>query len=139
MGFLLAIFAAMLWGLAYALDHQVVKSVPPTTMLTLSAGINLVLLLPVLLYRNEVPLLWSLPRESFGQILLATLAVVIASFCTLVSIKLIGAPLASSLEISYPLFTTLFLLVLFKEPSNWWTILGALCILTGSIILVWKG
>lgn len=138
MGYLLAIFAATLWGFAYALDHKLVQVLPLTTIMTVSTAINLVVLVPVLVYRGEAAGLPAISGTTVGQLVLATAALLVASFCTLESIRLIGAARASSLEIAYPLFTTLFLVLLFKETTSWWTLLGALLILAGSVVIVWK-
>lgn len=138
MGYLLAILAAMLWGFAYALDHKIVHALPVTLIIALGAGINLGVMIPVIAYQGNWGEVAAMTRTTMVQLVLSTAALIAAGFCTLESIRLIGAARASSMEIAYPLFTVVFLFLLFKEVSSWWTLVGAALIFAGSVIIVLK-
>lgn len=136
MGYALAFLAAMLWGFAYALDHKLVHTLSLPTLMLLGTLSNGVLLIPILLFQKESTQLWAIDSQTWIKIGLSNVALFIASFCTLESIRIIGASKAASLEISYPLFTTLFIALMFHERISGWALIGTILILVGTILIL---
>lgn len=129
----LAVGAAILWGLAYAMsEHLLKQSVHPSVILftytvigTLGYGMYMYFFVPA----PFTPL----QQTGWSNLLWIALLYMVANFMVFTSISLVGsATLASLIEISYPLFTALFVWVLYKQNSlNLYTLLGALLMIVG--------
>jgi len=135
-GITLAVLAAVVWGIEYAVADQLLKkfSAVQFTILTSALSLGLSILFGMIL-KDEQPL-FSLPKElstrDHGLMLLYIVADVITTFLIVFAIKQSNATVASMVEISYPLFVALFSWLLFKENTiNSWTIVGFTFVLLG--------
>ena len=82
-----------------------------------------------LLLRGETPaslLRLSAPGVSPGLVLATMAVVVLACLAIFSSIQALGAGRAAVLEISYPLFVTIFGWLLYRQPVQWPVILGGI-------------
>ena len=101
---------------------------------------DIVILVPILLYRGEGLFDRSLADVRTGGLIFAAMLVaLVANFLILQSIKTLGASTAAILEISYPMFTALILFFFFGERLDSRFILGALLVMTGSYFIVSNG
>ncbi|MBX2833492.1 MAG: DMT family transporter [Micavibrio sp.] len=74
---------------------------------------------------------------SFG---FCILAYVIGNLCITYAIQLKNATYANLIEITYPLFTVLFSYIIYKNfHLNWTTAIGGLLILSGTLLILFKG
>lgn len=129
----LAIGAAILWGLAYAMsEHLLKQAVHPSVILltytvigTFGYGLYMYFFVPT-------PLA-PLQQTGWNSLVWIAILYMVANFMVFTSISLVGsATLASLIEISYPLFTALFVWILYKQNSlNLYTLLGAALMLIG--------
>lgn len=129
----LAIGAAVLWGLAYAMsEHLLKQSVHPSVILftytilgTLGYGLYMYLFVPA-------PFT-ALQQTGWGSLVIIAILYMVANLMVFTSISLVGsATIASLVEISYPLFTALFVWILYKQSSlNMYTLLGAAFMIVG--------
>jgi drug/metabolite transporter (DMT)-like permease len=132
----LALAAAMLWGLQYALYGQVSKVLSPAIIMATTVSSTL----PVWLY-----LAWKrwgeeahIVAQSHIWPLLAGIAVVgfLANLAIILSIQQRNATLAALVEMSYPLFTALFAYVLFKQVElGWQHAVGGALVAAGILLI----
>jgi drug/metabolite transporter (DMT)-like permease len=142
MWFALALAASMLWGVTYVLDEQVYRHVSvPTTLAVHTLIISIVASLVA--WRQGVV------AADFNTILTSRrvawlfascgLTFILAEFLISFSISAKNATLAALIEISYPLFTTLFAYLVFNEGQlNLGTSIGGFLIGGGVIIVYWS-
>ena len=137
--FCLALLTSIFWGMTYAATQMVTRFVDPKTYLIFSC------LLSASLYSLWGYLDGSLYKDlSEGNLnktinfaLLASLAAFIASFCSVMAVKLNGATMASVVEISYPVFVIVFLYFITGINNfNWIVTLGGLTIFAGTAIVL---
>lgn len=141
-GYLLAVAAAVLWGLLYVLDERLLAGISIYRLYFLHSLAGLAVAGIVLLAQGESPA--SLVRLSFPgaglPLVLATMAVVVlACLAIFSSIQALGASRAAVLEISYPLFVAFFAWLLYRQPIEWPVIVGGVFIFIGSAIIVTFG
>ncbi|MBU6310800.1 DMT family transporter [Patescibacteria group bacterium] len=137
-GIILALGAALSWGIVYALDQKILIELSPSTLLFLYSVTSAVLLLPfVLLDRNVVAQITTLSRETALYVGLSLVLSLIANALVLYSIQNLGAPTAAMLEITYPIFVVLAVLVLFKTVPSPFVLLGGAVILIGAMIVTY--
>jgi drug/metabolite transporter (DMT)-like permease len=141
-GYLLAVVAAVLWGLLYVLDERLLAGISIYRLYFLHSLAGVVVAGSVLLAQGESPA--SLVRFSWPGVglplVLATMAVVVlACLAIFASIQALGASRAAVLEISYPLFVAIFAWLLYREPVPWPVIAGGLFIFVGAAIIVTCG
>lgn len=134
---LLALGAAMLWGIAYTLDERVMEHMAVTQFMFLSGVFCTVLLGGWLLATGQMASLPQRVMDTPPLILWSSLSITLtASVAILASIKLANASIAALLEISYPIFTILFAWLIFgKVQVNLPVICGGGLILAGSFIV----
>jgi drug/metabolite transporter (DMT)-like permease len=137
-----ALLAAIIWGLSYALDERVFKyHLSPLTLLaciSLGGGIIFSILAYFFKLKADVSLLFH-DRKALWILLAAVATANIGSFFITISIQAKNATLAALVELSYPLFTILFSLLIFKV--NYFTpkvIIGGLLIMIGVTLISWK-
>ena len=133
-----ALFAALLWGLNYALAEKVLYSIAPTTLLALEMLCGAVFFSIISYFTDLKKDLISLSNEP--RLLWLTVAeviiVLIASYFIVSSIRLKNATVAGIIELIYPLFTIFFTWFLFQENHlNWPVILGGCFIVCGVLII----
>jgi drug/metabolite transporter (DMT)-like permease len=138
-GYLLAVAAAVLWGLLYVLDERLLAAMSIYRLYFLHSLAGVTVAGAVLLAQGESPL--SLLRISWPGVgpglVLATMAVVaLACLAIFASIQTLGAGRAAVLEISYPLFVAAFAWLLFRQPVEWPVLVGGVFIFVGSAIIV---
>lgn len=137
MGFLYAIGAAIIWGLVYVVNGRVLETTPPLILLFLGAVTTAVITFPVLIIRWEsVKELVGSSKSTLMLIVLGEVLFVFANFLIFSSIKNLGAPLAATIEISYPFFVALFTLLIFGGTFNVWFWVGASLIFAGSFVII---
>lgn len=136
---LFPILAAMCYGLAFAFTEKALKITSAVTYLTISAAVGFFFILGLVAVKGE--------RFSWGFLhnpkdmtifLIAAIAPSLGWLFTTYAIKNTNASYAAFAEISYPLFTLLFLFIFFGLRSLDWTILlGGSLIMIGSFIMVY--
>jgi len=113
----LSILASVLWGLLYVLSEEIYRHISVASKIGILCFFMSMFMLGISAMRGELlPDLKTLTGSKellglFGVIILVALA---ADLCIGYSISLRNATLASLIEISYPLFTVLFSIVLYK-------------------------
>ncbi|MFM1902463.1 MAG: hypothetical protein RLZZ440_363 [Planctomycetota bacterium] len=138
-GYLLAVAAAVLWGLLYVLDERLLAGMSIYRLYFLHSIAGVAVAGTVLLVQGESPA--SLLRLSWpgapAPLVLTTMAVVaLACLAIFASIQALGASRAAVLEISYPLFVAVFAWLLYRHPLQWPVIVGGIFIFIGSAIIV---
>jgi drug/metabolite transporter (DMT)-like permease len=131
--YVMAIGAAVVWGVHYPLLDHALKSVSLASVLLLT-------LLPVLLiapwFHREIAadleVIAGLDWAARGGILAIAVTGTLATVLLLLAIGSKNATLASLIEISYPLFVALFAFLLFREfHLNASALLGGLMVMAG--------
>jgi drug/metabolite transporter (DMT)-like permease len=138
-GYLLAVVAAVLWGLLYVLDERLLAGMSIYRLYFLHSIAGVVVAGAVLIAQGESPT--SFFRLSWPgvapRLVLTTMAVVaLACLAIFASIQSLGAARAAVLEISYPLFVAAFAWLLYRHPVQWPVIIGGIFIFIGSAIIV---
>lgn len=135
---LLPIFAALFYGMAFALMERALQTVNVVTYMLLGVIISLPLVMVLAAVRHEHISFDFLTR--WQDVLLVTAAVIAPAlgwFLTAYTIKSIGGAYAAFAEVSYPLFTILFLFLFFGiKQFDWHLLVGGLMVVAGSSILV---
>ena len=137
-GFVLAVVAAVLWGLTYCLDERVLAGMSVFKLYFLHSLVGAAVAATVLLATGHPPA--SLIRVDASEAGLPLLAITLvtataAAFAILSSIQMLGASKSSVLEISYPLFVAIFSTAFFSGPLQPSVILGGAFIFVGSAII----
>ena len=136
-GYIFAIGAAMVWGLVYAIDQQILAGMTPVMFLFIGSVVSAVIMLPfVLLGNDSLKSLFVLGRTSLLLILASIVLATLADFFILSGIKHMDASTASIIEIAYPFFVVLFSYFFFKSSPNIYFFIGGLLIFAGSAIII---
>lgn len=141
--FLLALGAAIAWGIGYNFDEWLMKQgFTPAFLMVLHVIVSLPLYLYYsFMYGNplkEMENVFADPKTIMALIA-ASITVVGGNFLILYSISEKNATLASMIEISYPFFVALFAWLFFKEVQfNWWTMAGGVLVFCGIGIILFK-
>jgi drug/metabolite transporter (DMT)-like permease len=139
LGYALALFASVLWGLTYCLDERLLESLSVFKVYFLHCLCGVVVAGVFLLAQGEpVGSLVSLSAGSASKLLvvLTLLTATTATLCILGSIRLLGANTSAVLEISYPLFVALFSTLVFHGQLQPPVIIGGIFIFVGAAIIV---
>lgn len=138
-GVLLAIGAAIAWGLEYTCEQKILERWKPSQVITVSYGIGFLISLPFSLSGTSKITALFQGRDIFliGAILLLSLA---ADVLILTAISKIGASRASVFEIAYPFFIMLFAAMFFHERLPLVFYLGGSFITCGATLIAahWK-
>lgn len=142
--FIYALGAAVLWGFSYALTDKILKAgIAPIQFFALEFIIALpILILLAAFYSSGIKsgaeLLLS-NKTLLLYFLLCVFSFVLGTFFIFTSISEKNATLSSIIEISYPLFTILFSWLLFREfHLNFYSVIGAVLILSGTVLILVK-
>jgi drug/metabolite transporter (DMT)-like permease len=138
-GYLLALAAALLWGLTYSLDERVLAGVAAERLYFLHSLCGCVVGGAILLARGHSVadiLRLDAAGVSRGLLLVTVVTGAVAALAILASIQSLGATRAAVLEISYPLFVALFSAVLFRERIDAAVLAGGGFIALGAAIIV---
>lgn len=137
LGVILALGAAITWGLVYTIDQRILKDVAPSTILFIQAIVSVVaLFIYQLFHRADWKSFTAAPKQAIGLLVLTAVLTLGANTMILVSIKHLNAATASLLEITYPLFVILFSLIMFRSHFSLMYLLGAALIMIGAGIIV---
>lgn len=134
----LPFLSAALYGLGYILIDRMLKNVPVLSyMLVNSLLFSSILLLVGLARRSDLSFTFLFDRKMLF-LFIATLTVnAVAWVITLISLKNNNAVYTAFAEISYPLFTLLFLYLIFGVHQwNWQSAAGSALIFAGSAVLI---
>ena len=130
----------MFYGLSFAFAEKAFKLTNVTTYLVLNATTGLAAAAAFVLIKGapEVSLDFTNDNKSLATVAVAVIAPTLGWIFTMFAIKSTSASYAAFTEISYPLFTVLFLFLFFGLRSLDWTImLGGLLIMAGSCLMIW--
>lgn len=137
-GFIYALGAAIVWGLAYTLDQLILESVSPLVLLFVHSALASLVTLPLVLLLEPHGLkafTYTLQTQTWLVVGTVSLAV-LAGFLILASIKALDAQTASIIEISYPFFVVLFSMVIFRSTPSAAFFVGACLLFVGSYIII---
>jgi drug/metabolite transporter (DMT)-like permease len=137
-GLILAVLAAILWGLTYCLDERVLASLSVFKLYFLHCLCGAMVAGVILLIQGASPVgLFTIDTEkaSLPLVGLTLITATAAALSILGSIQLLGANKSAVLEISYPLFVALFSVLLFKGQLHLSVIIGGIFIFIGSAII----
>ena len=129
----------MFYGLAFAFTEKALKLVDISTYLILGALAGVAMASSLVVLRGQ-PLSFDFinSTKSLAIVAVAVLAPSLGWLFTMFAIKTTSASYAAFAEISYPLFTVLFLALFFGLRSLDWTILlGGILIMSGSFLMIW--
>jgi drug/metabolite transporter (DMT)-like permease len=139
MWFALAISAAALWGVTYALSERLLRTVSVPVLLLLSSLTSTLVMLAIAgtsgrLAKDLRALASS--RELLGLLAAVILTYILANLAISYSIVGRNATVAAFIEIAYPLFTALAVWLFFKENQlNAATLAGGALIFAGAVII----
>ena len=134
----LPFLSAALYGLGYVLIEKLLKSVHILTFTFFSSLFLFVICGAAgLLSRNNFSFDFAADKKTL-LLFVATVTVnATAWIVTQVSLKNTSAEYVAFAELSYPLFTLLFLFLLFGQHQfNWHTLLGGVLVMVGAVVLV---
>ena len=136
---LFPIIAAMCYGLAYAMSEKALKIVNIGTYMFCNALFGVFILLYLFHIKGEslkIDIIHD--KKDLLFILVATAFPSLGWLFTMFAVKNTSALYTTFAEISYPLFTVLFLFLFFGLRSIDWTIiLGGGLIMIGSFIMIY--
>jgi drug/metabolite transporter (DMT)-like permease len=131
-------FSAALYGLGYVLIERLLKHVPIATFTFFSAILLGAVCGLVGLVRKDS---FSLEFLSDKKIALLFFVTIIANaggwIVTQMALKHTSAEFVSFVELTYPIFTLLFLFLIFgQQHFNWMSLLGGVLVMAGAAIMV---
>lgn len=138
-GFILAVLAAVLWGLTYCLDERVLASMSVFKLYFLHCVCGVLVCGLILLAQGASPsslLAIDTTKVGLPLIGLTLVTATSAALAILGSIQFLGASKSAVLEISYPLFVVLFSVLFFQGQLQLSVVVGGLFIFIGSAIIV---
>lgn len=139
-----ALSAAALWGASYALSEELIqrRGIPPSFLILVEMLIAIPIGTLLVYFLGTYKSGLAAALQSPGTIALVTmmgLSFVVGSFLILYSVSLKNATITSFIEISYPLFTILFVWLFFnKIDLNMYTVIGAALIVAGVSVIFLK-
>jgi len=139
LGFILAVLAAVLWGLTYCLDERVLASVSVSKLYFLHCLCGVLVAGGILLFQGQSPaglFTFDTAKASLPLVGLTLLTATAAALAILGSIQLLGASKSAVLEISYPFFVAFFSVLFFGGQLQLPVVLGGVFIFIGAAIIV---
>ncbi len=136
--FWLALSAAVLWGLGYAINQATLKHFTPLELLLFESTIVFFVFTIYFIGKGNFSCFITKLANPKHLLLIVSNSIIyiIASILILKSIYISNSTLAAIIESCYPIFTVLFVFILFKEfHLNLASIIGSILILTGVIIV----
>lgn len=135
---LLPFLSAAFYGLSYVLLEKILKSVSMLSyMLVSSIFLTTVLIGIALLKPGFVSFDFLSDRKTALVFVVAVVVGIAGWIATLIGLQNTSATYVSFAEISYPLFTLLFLFLLFGEHQlNVQSLIGGALVMAGSIVLL---
>lgn len=134
----LPFLSAALYGLGYVLLDKLLKNIPILAFMVVSSCIMTVAIGATAFLKLSPENFSFVNDKKILLIFLATIVINIAAWITtLLALQNTSATYVAFAEISYPLFTILFLFLLFGEKQfSWQSLVGGALILAGSVLLV---
>lgn len=135
---LLPIIAAILYGMSFALMDRALQVTNVSSYLFFSVVIFLPMILALALFRHEsISMDFVYRWQDMVLVAAAIIAPSLGWILTSYTIQNIGGGYAAFAEVSYPLFTILFLFLFFGiKQFDWHLLVGGLMVIVGSAILV---
>lgn len=136
-----AVSAAMFWGLCYAVCERLLKTgFAPGFIMAVSGLLSVPVYTLLALQKSDVPaqinIIKNNPKWLFLILFTSTLYIT-ANYLVFWAIKNKNATSVNLIEISYPIFTALFVWLLYREVQiNWGISVGALLILCGMACVI---
>jgi drug/metabolite transporter (DMT)-like permease len=132
-GVLVAAAAGLLWGYVYATKDNLVQSVNPLGLLAAFYLAGAVVLAPVVFYfRHDLVRVATSSPQEFGT---AVVGILLAEFCIMWSVYLLGGTDAGLIEVSYPLWTALFAYLVYDKTPTTGTLVGGLLVMAGIAVI----
>jgi drug/metabolite transporter (DMT)-like permease len=132
-GVLVAAAAGLLWGYVYATKDNLLQSVHPLGMLAAFYIAGTVVLAPVAFYfRHDMV---QIATTNTHEFVTAVAAILLAEFCIMWSIALLGGTDAGLIEVCYPLWTALFAYLVYNKTPSTGTLVGGLLIMAGIAVI----
>ena len=137
-GVVVATVAAVGWGYVYATMQQVTERMSPVAALAAYYAFGGLLLAPFAVARwSEIHAGVAADPRSF---VLSASAVLVSEFAILWSVSLMGGADAGLIEVSYPLWTMLFLFFILGERPSMASLAGGTLIMAGIVVIArWGG
>jgi drug/metabolite transporter (DMT)-like permease len=135
-----ALAAAALWGLEYALLGRLFSGrLSPLTILALQMAVGAIFIAPLAIatgvFKRDAALIVSDP-EMLRLTIVSALVFTLGSYMIATSISEGNALIAGLVEISYPLFIVVFLIIFgWNEPIRPLTMAGGILIFVGAAIV----
>ena len=130
--FLLALGAAIAWGIVYTVDQFILQTISPRLMLLIDAVLSIIVAVPFLLtYPNLGMAVAEITAKTWICICITFVVGTIASIFIFYSIQLGSASYASIFEISYPFFVVLFSAIVFRSVPNIFFFIGSFDVFGG--------
>ena len=125
--------AAICWGFVYAQTENILEKMSPIASLASFYIFGGIFLFPFfILNRKEI---FNTITTNTGNFFLTAAMTMVAEFLIIWSISLLGGSEAAFMEVSYPLWTVLFSLIILGSIPNIHTILGGILIMIGSYVI----
>ncbi|MEZ5813507.1 MAG: EamA family transporter [Alphaproteobacteria bacterium] len=141
--FFFALITAIFWGLGYALSEKLLHNgISGSFLLTciylFSAPLFIFLSLSNGTLKTSIQ---ALTDKTLLLVMIGTItAFIFGNLFIMQAINLKNATYANLIEISYPLFTVLFTYFFFRTVHlDWITALGGLMIISGALLIFYKG
>jgi drug/metabolite transporter (DMT)-like permease len=132
-GHIVAALAAICWGYVYAQTENILEKMTPIAALASFYVFGGIILFPLfLINKKEIFNAVTTDTSNFFSMAIMTMA---AEFLIIWSISLLGGSEAAFMEISYPIWTVLFSLIIFGSVPNIQVIFGGILIMVGSYII----
>ena len=132
-GHIVAALAAICWGYVYAQTENILEKMTPIAALASFYAFGGIILFPLfLINKKEIFNVVTTDTGNFFSMAIMTMA---AEFLIIWSISLLGGSEAAFMEISYPIWTVLFSLIILGSVPNIQVIFGGILIMVGSYII----
>jgi len=136
LGVIVSSVAAVIWGYVYVTTEGITDKLSPAASLAASYFWGSIFMIPLFIYyfKDIVGSIYVSPY----LFLSGAIAAIVADFAIIWSISLIGGTSAGLIEISYPLWTAIFLFIIQGKYPNLATAIGGFFILVGVFIIgIW--
>lgn len=143
--FFYAIGAAVLWGASYAISEELLqrRGIPPSFLIFMEAFIAIPLYMVLVQTFGGFKAGIVATFSSYQTVLLVLVmggCFMLGNFLIMLSVAEKNATLTSFIEISYPLFTILFVWMFFgKFDLNIYSGIGAFLVMSGVGLMFFKG
>ena len=132
-GYLVAALASVCWGYVYAQTENILEKMSPMAALASFYVFGGIFLFPFFIINKKE--IFNTVTTNPGNFFSTAIMIMAAEFLIIWSISLLGGSEAAFMEISYPLWTVLFSLIILGVFPNIQTILGGILIMIGSYII----